>query len=175
MNESLRIQKRVVAATVRAAGQTLKGDLYLGEQAQRHTGVETVLDLLQGEEPFFPLVQKGQGTALVPISTVDWISVVNESDAHFSMPGVLEELRGVKVSFDGMAPFSGLLMAVPTPDAPRLLDELNDLYTFVPVMVGKETYVVNARRALWSESSRPKPSSPPPPAKKKTTAKKRKN
>ena len=33
-------------------------------------------------------------------------------------------------------------------------------------MVGKEMYVVNVRRALWSESSRPKPSSPPPPAKK---------
>jgi|CXWL01.1.fsa_nt_gi hypothetical protein len=159
MNESLRIQKRVVAATVRAAGQTLKGDLYLGEQAQRHSGTETVLDLLQSEEPFFPLVQKGSGgTALIPISTVDWVSVNNESDAHFSMPGVLEELRGVRVSFGGTPAFSGLLMAVPTPDAPRLLDELNELYIFVPVMVGNQTYVVNARRALWTESVSPKPS-----------------
>lgn len=178
MVEALRIQKRVVAAKVRAVGQTLQGDLYLAEHAERHSGLETVLDLLVGEDPFFPLVQKGKVT-MVPVASVDWVAVSSETDAHYMVPGLAEEARGVRLTFETGGELSGLLMAQFQPDDHRLLDGLNEQHPFVPVLVGQETLMVNSRRALWSEPpSRPtlvtsKPAPKKVVKKKKPVAKKR--
>lgn len=153
MSDEYRVPKREVAAEVTIAGQkpvTLK--LYLAGQAASHAGYERPSDLLNGSDPFFPVMEKKGRLALLQRDAVVIMSVPAGDERGGNEPGADEAIVGtlsserVEVRLDDGPSVKGLVEYVMPEGSRRLVDFLNLGERFLAVRQDGTIHLINKSR-----------------------------
>ncbi len=124
MTVDLRIEKaRLPVSLLMSGGERLTGDMFVQAYSQYHAGREEIPDVLNGEEPFFPLARAGD-TLLVAKDQVREVEVTWEPDtAVLRAVGTKPELVELTLT-DGTVRSGDVYLDMPK-DRPRMLDFLN--------------------------------------------------
>jgi hypothetical protein len=137
-------RRPVVLTTV--GGDTVAGDVFVQPYARHRSGPEEPADVLNADEPFFPLVT-GEGETLLfakdQVAEVE-CSLASEDDDQQRVAGMRSAL--VEVHLAGGAVRTGFLYLETPTDRPRLLDFLNRLqHRFVALQGADGVRLVNRR------------------------------
>jgi len=124
MTVDLRIEKaRLPVSLLMSGGERLNGDMFVQAYSRFRTGREEVPDVLNGEEPFFPLVRAGD-TLLIAKNQVREVEVSWEPDlTELHVVGTRVEPVELTLT-DGTIRTGELHLEMPS-ERPRLLDFLN--------------------------------------------------
>jgi hypothetical protein len=120
-----RIEKfRYPVIVTMAGGERIEGDMFVQAYARFRTGPEEPPDILNGDEPFFPLVDGRGDTLLIAKDQVMEVeAVVTEEDDEFRRAGLRPEM--IEVTLVGGSALQGAVHVEVAADRPRLLDFLN--------------------------------------------------
>lgn len=156
-------KNEVSARVVLADGTTWEAQLYVSDRAEHHAGRERPSDLLNGDEPFFPVDLSGIGFALLRRSSV----LVTTVRAKDELTGgatdgaeLLEEGEpvpegakrvDVRLVLDEGTSVDGTLVFLMPPGERRLQDFLNQASRFIPVREGDRVHLVNTERVVRAE------------------------
>jgi hypothetical protein len=141
-----RIEKarRRVEVTL-ANGRRLEGDVFIQPFARFRTGPEEPLDLLNGDEPFLPLVLTNEDVLLVQKSHIAVVATEVPSDDDSVERGVVGMRVELEMS-DGTT-LNGSIFPEVRMGRPRLVDILNDTkQPFIALFATDRLQIVN--RAL---------------------------
>lgn len=123
-------------------GKAQRADLFLAGNAATHAGPETVLDLLNDDEPFVPAELAGAHACLarssISVARVDH-EVGQPQETDYSPPSLYE----VVVVLATGARVKGFVKHAGRPDAARLVDYLNGKNRFFAVDEGARLALVN--------------------------------
>jgi len=139
------ITERTAARVTLVEGTVAEGDLHLQAGAPLHHGPESPLEMLNREEPFFPLTLTGGGVVFIGKAHV--ISVLYQQPA----PEADEERRtaarviGLAVTMSGGHEFRGSTVTELPPNHSRPLDFLNLRERFFSVATQDGTVCLNRR------------------------------
>lgn len=124
MTVDLRIEKaRLPVSLLMSGGERLNGDMFVQAYSRFHTGREEVPDVLNGDEPFFPLVRAGD-TLLIAKNQVREVEVSWEPDLT-ELQAIGTRVEPVELTLtDGTIRTGELHLEMPS-ERPRLLDFLN--------------------------------------------------
>jgi hypothetical protein len=124
MTVDLRIEKaRFPVSLLMSGGERLNGDMFVQAYSRFHTGREEIPDVLNGDEPFFPLVRAGD-TLLIAKGQVREVEVSWEPDSvELHAVGIRAESVELTLT-DGTVRTGELHLEMPS-ERPRLLDFLN--------------------------------------------------
>ncbi len=122
-------------------------ELFLAGQQERTWHRQEVLDLLEGEARFFPVVD-GSETVLVQRDAVVWVRVDadgRESDDDFEL---FDQMRQVRIVLDGGGDLRGTIYYAAPPNRARLADELNGPGRFLRLWVEAGVYLIRKSSIL---------------------------
>ena len=125
MNSDYRIEKeRIAVAVTTASGETVDGDIFVQTYARHRMGREEPSDIMNADEPFFPLALRDGGTLLLAKSQVREVVYDGalEDDAANSVGARAAEIE-LTLS-DGEVRRGAIFLEV-SMDRPRVLDFLN--------------------------------------------------
>jgi hypothetical protein len=149
MSSDYRIEKqRVPVTVVTVRGAELHGDMYVQMYARHRQGGELPIDVLNAEDPFFPLAIPGDETLLI----------CKDGVAEVNIPGMLRDENalesGARVAtveltlVDGQLRQGQMLVEVAV-DRPRVLDFLNRyIENFLTLHNDHGACLVNRRRVM---------------------------
>jgi hypothetical protein len=124
MTFDFRIAKvRLPVSLIMLGGEELGGEMFVQALSAKHQGREEIPDILNSDEPFFPLARAG-GTLLVAKDQVREVVVTGE---QFDDPFLATAARAEPVELtltDGSVRTGRVYLEMPTA-RPRLLDFLN--------------------------------------------------
>lgn len=147
MNE-YRIEKSRWPVVVKThSGETVAGEMFLQAYARPGGGAERPIDILNGDEPFFPLALADGETVLlakeqvITVATDDAVNAVPDT-AEFARPAVIEVRL---VSGDTHA--GAILLELPSERA-RLLDFLNRDHQRFFTLYGLDRHLLINRQAI---------------------------
>jgi hypothetical protein len=124
MTFDFRITKvRLPVSLIMLGGEELGGEMFVQSFSAKHQGREEIPDILNSDEPFFPLAREG-GTLLVAKDQVREVVVAGET---FDDPFLARAARAEPVELtltDGSVRTGRVYLEMPT-ERPRLLDFLN--------------------------------------------------
>ena len=120
-----RIEKgrQSVIVTMLSAG-TLSGEMFVQAHSRHHTGPEHPEDILNDDEPFFPMVLESGETMLIAKDQVLEAEMEDSTVAALIENGAVRP-AAVELILAGGASRSGTLYLEIRADRPRLLDFLN--------------------------------------------------
>jgi hypothetical protein len=147
MSSDYRIEKQRAPVTVTTVrGATLTGDMYVQSYARHRQGGELPIDVLNAEDPFFPLAVDNQETLLI---CKDGVAEVNVAGMQCDEAALEAGARIVMVELtlvDGEIRRGQMLVEVAA-DRPRVLDFLNRyVENFLTLHVHDGACLVNRRR-----------------------------
>lgn len=125
------------------SGETMTGEMFLQPFGRHDGGMERPQDILNADEPFFPLAISADETVLVAKEQVLAVSVAFEPDDSFeseslSRPTVIE----VRL-INGATHAGAIFLQLPT-ERPRLLDFLNrDTERFITLHGTERRLLIN--------------------------------
>lgn len=126
MANEYRIAKERAAVVVHLVrGEAIAGDLFVQSHVRHRAGPEGAPDVMNDDEPFFPLAVEGGPTLLVAKEHVRILEVERhdaESDVD-AVPGA--RLAPIELTLDDGAKLEGGIYLEVTSGRPRLLDFLN--------------------------------------------------
>jgi len=139
-----RIEKsRCPVVVTTHSGETITGEMFLQPFGRHDGGTERPLDILNGNEPFFPLALSESETVLIAKEQVVEVSVANSPEdlaetEVFSRPTVIE----VRL-INGATHAGAIFLQLPL-ERPRLLDFLNrDTQRFVTLHGTERRLLIN--------------------------------
>ena len=140
MTNDYRIEKerfQVVVTTV--DGEELVGDMFLQPYSPRRSGPESPVDVLNDDDPFFPLALDEGDTLLLAKSGVRDVVVPDdlpsEAEEEYATIGV--RLANVELTLMGGDTCVGTVRLEMPDERPRLLDFLNRYHRrFLPLQTG---------------------------------------
>ena len=139
MSNDLRVEKREEQVSLfMTDGIIFDGRVHLAQYAMRHSGEQTVLDLLMEENPFLPMHSSGGDFHLVQKKMI--------SHLRCEIPlteGLEYTERQVKISFPGNQTLQGSLKIDRPEHSVRLTDYINGGNNFFPLFSGEIAYLVN--------------------------------
>lgn len=144
INSDFRIEKeRLPVAITTASGERLSGDLFVQGYARHRSGREEAADVLNAEEPYFPLALPDDGTLLVAKERVRDVELPHGAGGHEAVPA---RRATVEVVVAGGDAFLGeVLLEVPF-ERPRLLDFLNRVaQRFITLHTADGIRLINSR------------------------------
>lgn len=121
-NSDYRIEKERVTVTITTeSGERLVGDIFVQSYARNRAGREEAIDVLNADEPYFPLALPDRSTVLVAKRRVRDVELPEGAAGVTALarPATVEVILA-----GGDALFGEVLLEVPI-DRPRLLDFLN--------------------------------------------------
>ena len=124
------------------SGETITGEMFLQPFARHDGGTERPLDILNADEPFFPLAVSDDETVLVAKEQVVEVSVgldaEDSEDESFAQPTVIE----VRL-INGATHAGSIFLQLPS-ERPRLLDFLNrDSQRFITLHGTERRILIN--------------------------------
>jgi hypothetical protein len=125
MNSDYRIEKERIAVEVTtASGQTIDGDIFVQTYARHRMGREEPSDIMNADEPYFPLAQGEGGTLLLAKDQVREVTYEGalEDDAANSVGARAVEIELTLTNGDVR---HGAIFLEVSMDRPRVLDFLN--------------------------------------------------
>jgi len=125
MNSDYRIEKeRVGVAVTTASGETVDGDIFVQTYARHRMGREEPSDIMNADEPYFPLALREGGTLLLAKDQVREVAYEGalEDDAANSVGARAAEIELVLINGDVR---NGSVFLEVSMDRPRVLDFLN--------------------------------------------------
>lgn len=147
-----RIEKsRCQVAVTTLDGERLVGDVFLQPYAHRRAGPEAPEDLLNDDDPFFPLaLADGSGTLLIAKDRLREVEVPDErlpdDEGAFLAMGV--RLASVELTLLGGIVRSGVVKLELPYERPRLLDFFNRYAHRFLVLYGEEGVRLVNRRSV---------------------------
>jgi hypothetical protein len=123
-----RIEKaRCQVAVTTLDGERLVGDVFLQQYAHRRLGPEAPADLLNDDDPFFPLALAEGGTVLLAKERVREVEVPDDQVAGVDDPYAEAGVRhaGVELTLLGNVTRAGSIRVEMPFERPRLLDFFN--------------------------------------------------
>ena len=122
-----RIEKfRYPVIVTLAGGERIAGDMFVQAYARFRSGPEEPPDILNGAEPFFPLVDERGETLLIAKDQVTEVeAVVTEEPDEFRLAGLRPEV--IEITLAGGETRQGAVHLEVAVERPRLLDYLNAL------------------------------------------------
>lgn len=127
------------------SGETIAGEMFLQPFGRPDGGMERPQDILNADEPFFPLAISGEDTVLVAKEQVVVVELAFEAgddaeEESFSRPTVIE----VRL-INGATHAGAIFLQLPS-ERPRLLDFLNrDTQRFVTLHSTERRLLINRR------------------------------
>lgn len=148
MTNEYRIAKERIAVVVHTMrGEAIVGDLFVQAHARHRTGPEDAPDVMNDDEPFFPLAVEGGPTLLVAKDRVRLLEVEERGagdDAADAVPGA--RLTPIELTLDDGSTVEGSIYLEQTFGRPRLLDFLNRARSrFLTLYAGDGVRLVNRR------------------------------
>lgn len=135
-----RLDKHPLSVTLFLAdGVVREGVVFLSPDAERHSGPQTLLELLREREPFFPFRDATGRFALVNKAAVTHVRYVAVGREELVV-GIEQEVH--IVFFGGELLQGTIRLAMPAGQA-RLQDYVNAAPGFFPLSVGTQRYIVN--------------------------------
>ena len=125
MNSDYRIEKeRISVAVTTVSGETVDGDIFVQTYARHRMGREEPSDIMNADEPFFPLALRDGGTLLVAKDQVREVLCEGalEDDAANSVGARAAEIELVLTNGETRR---GAIFLEVSMDRPRVLDFLN--------------------------------------------------
>ncbi|MBI4161375.1 MAG: hypothetical protein HY509_02895 [Acidobacteria bacterium] len=153
MSEEYRIPKHKVAVTVGFPGKPdVQMYVFLGETAQTHAGTERPSDLLNGREPFFPVVDYDGGIHFVHRDALSVLTAPADREFREDLFG--EEDRApaeatnlaVEVELEDGRSLEGRVCYLMPRGQRRLQDVLNLETRFLVLRAGTRALLINKRR-----------------------------
>ena len=149
MSNEYRIAKeryQVVVTTL--SGEELVGDMFVQPYSPRHTGPEAPADVLNDDDPFFPLALDEGDTLLIAKAALRDVVVpdggTTVADDEYAIAGMRIALVELTLSDGGTC--AGALHLETPEERPRLLDFLNRFHgRFLPLYTEAGTRLVNWR------------------------------
>lgn len=124
-SSDFRIEKERLPITVTtASGERLSGDMFVQSYSRRRAGREEAADVLNDDEPYFPLALAGDSMLLIAKQRVRDVEVPGAGASH---DGIASRPVTVEVVVAGGEAFLGEVRLEVPFDRPRLLDFLNRL------------------------------------------------
>lgn len=142
----------VAARLVLTAGDPAAGEVFVMDRAEHHAGLETVLDMLNRPEPFFPFRPHGRDDAVLFIAKAHTV-VLAVQGGPFADPAraTASQKADLEVVLEGGSTITGQAQ-FEQPDAHRrVLDYLNASHeAFFAVISGSTTNYVNRAHVLYA-------------------------
>jgi hypothetical protein len=145
VNSDFRIEKQRIPVTVTTeSGERLSGELFVQGYARHRLGPEEAVDVLNAEEPYFPLALPDRSMLLIAKQRVRDVEVPG-ADAH-SEELVAARPATVEVIVAGGDAFLGEVRLEVPIERPRLLDFLNRVDTrFIALHTADGIRLINSR------------------------------
>jgi hypothetical protein len=143
-SSEFRIEKERLAVTVTTeSGERLSGQMFVQSYARRRLGREEAVDVLNDNDPYFPLALDGDNTLLIAKQRVRDVQV---AAGEGSVPNPAARPVTVEVVVAGGAAFLGEVRLEVPFERPRLLDFLNRLQQkFVTLHTADGIRLINSR------------------------------
>ncbi|MEA3543961.1 MAG: hypothetical protein U9R69_01930 [Thermodesulfobacteriota bacterium] len=139
MAKNLRVEKREEQVSLfMTDGIIFSGCVHLAQYAMRHSGEQTVLDLLREENPFLPMHSSSGEFHLVQKRMINHLRCNLPLNEGFEYTE-----RQVKISFSGSETLQGVLKIDMPDHSVRLTDYINGGDDFFPLYFGEIAYLVN--------------------------------
>ena len=142
----------IAAKLVLTAGEPADGTVFVMDRAPSHDGPETVLDMLNRAEPFFPFRPDGRADAVLLIAKAHTVQLA-VAGLPVADPARVTAAQSaeVEIVLEGGATITGRAL-FELPDAHRrLLDFLNaPQEAFFAVTEGSTTHYVNRAHVLYA-------------------------
>jgi len=127
MSLEYRIEKdRIAVVVTTMGGDRLSGDIFVQPYTRHRMGREEAPDVLNGEEPFFPLVTEGHETFLIAKDNVREVEIPGPVDEELQIAVGAQAIE-IELWLTGGAIETGAVFLEVPMDHPRLLDFLNRL------------------------------------------------
>jgi hypothetical protein len=142
-----RIEKfRYPVIVTLAGGERIAGDMFVQAYARFRSGPEEPPDILNGAEPFFPLVDERGDTLLIAKDQVAEVeAAVTEADDEFRLAGLRPEV--IEITLVGGELRQGAVHLEVATDRPRLLDYLNRFdHRFLALQTTDGVRLINRRQ-----------------------------
>ena len=145
MNSDFRIEKERIPVTITTeSGERLSGDLFVQGYARHRLGREHAIDVLNADEPYFPLALADRSMLLIAKHRVRDVEVPGADDAADEL--VASRPATVEVIVAGGDAFLGEVRLEVPFERPRLLDFLNRLdHRFVTLHTADGIRLINSR------------------------------
>jgi len=138
MTSSFHIQKTPVDVEVWTTDGDVSGVLHIAPFAKSHSGGETVLDVMNGPEPFLPIISGGR----VQLVAKSCILAMRYEQHVEPLPGIALVEHSVQVQLEHHAPFVVLLREERPPGKERVSDFLNDPAPYLVTLDGDTTVLI---------------------------------
>lgn len=133
-------------------GDIQPGELYVMERVPQHDGPETVLEMLNRHETFFPFRPEAGEDCLL-VSKGHTVSVTLDRQAPIADPARLSaaKLLGFEIAMAGGTRLNGWASAELPPEQSRLLDYLNSSRDpFFALWTHASTHYLNRAHVLYA-------------------------
>lgn len=164
MPDAYEVPKHQVPARIVLPGSEPRdARLFLSERAERHTGPERPGDLLNGDQPFFPVSFDDTGFALLRRTSVLVVTVRAEDELVAGATdgqGIVEEeeedadgaeRHDLRLVLDRGPALEGTMTYLMPPGERRIQDYLNQADDFVRLRRGDRIHLVNTARIVLAE------------------------
>ena len=144
----------VSALLLLTEGEAQEGEVYVMERVSQHDGAETVLEMLNRPQGFFPF-RPAAGDDVLLVSRVHTVSVSTNRQAPIADPARLSaaKLLGVELVLPGGSTIRGWASVELPPPQSRLLDYLNaSRDPFFAVWTHAATHYVNQAHVVFARS-----------------------
>ena len=147
MSSDYRIEKQRVPVSVETVrGATLTGDMYVQLYARHRQGGEQPIDVLNAEDPFFPLAIENDETLLICKDGVAEVHVPGMQRDEWALESGARIVTVELTLVDGQMRRGDMLVEVAA-DRPRVLDFLNRyVENFLTLHTQQGACLVNRRR-----------------------------
>ncbi len=129
MNSDYRIEKdRQLVVLTTVGGSRIVGEMFVQAYARHRMGPEEPRDIVNGEEPFFPLLLQDGSTLLVAkehVMELEMTHGAEHEDGTDPEHEMLARAANVELTLSGGATRSGAVFLEVPFDRPRLLDFMN--------------------------------------------------
>jgi hypothetical protein len=133
-------------------GAAHPGEMYVMERVPQHEGSESVLEMLNRPQAFYPF-RADPGTDVMLVAKVHTMAVTLDRQAPMADPARLSaaKLLGIEVVLAGGTTFNGWASAELPPEHSRLLDYLNSTQDpFFAVWTHAATHYINRAHVLYA-------------------------
>jgi hypothetical protein len=147
MSNDYRIEKeRLSVVVVTVSGERIVGEMFVQAYAHHHTGPEGPSDIMNGDEPFFPLAVLTGETLLIAKEQVREVEYERPAEDEDPSTHVAARPAVVEVTMIGAAECSGCVYLELPYERPRLLDYLNRCgLRFIPLYTTEGVRLLNRR------------------------------
>lgn len=124
--------------------------VFLADRAETHGGPETVSDLLERPDPFFPVQEEDGEPVFLRKDAVRWVKVENprETEWIFYRDREAAPSKKIRCLFADGEPLDGTIYAIAPVGEQRVSDLLNRRVHFLHLESEGDLYLVNLRHVV---------------------------